>query len=110
MFTASLENLSSHQLKWQSLPDTPWCFSTPDVVYNKFLLTVGGRQPSDVTSQTSQVCAFNPSTGLWRQITNIPEPRSFPAAVGVADNMILVMGGSTRQGNYSIDTWVGIFE
>ncbi|XP_065885765.1 cyclin-dependent kinase-like 2 isoform X2 [Dysidea avara] len=83
VFTASLDNLSSHQLKWQSLPDTPWCHSTPVVLYNKFLLTVGGRLPYDRYSQTSEVCAFNPSTGLWRQISNIPAARSFSAVVGV---------------------------
>ena len=110
VFTASLDNLSSHRLKWRSLPDTPWCYSSPVVLYNKFLLTVGGRQPSDRNSQTSEVCAFNPSTGLWKQIANIPAARSFSAVVSVADNKIILQGGGTRQGKYSSDTWVGTFE
>ena len=110
VFTASLDNLSSHQLKWQSLPDTPWCLSTPVVVYNKFLLTVAGRQPSDKTSQTSEVCAFNPSTSSWRQMANIPEPRNYSEVVGVSDNKIFVLGGVTTKLKFSCNTWVGTFE
>jgi len=111
VFTASLDNLSSHQLKWQSLPDTPWCFSTPVVLHNKFLLTVGGRQPSDMTSQTREVCAFNPSTGSWKQIANIPAARSFPAVVGVTDGKIILLGGMTNtQQEFSCDAWIGVFE
>ena len=110
VFTASLDNLSSHQLRWQSLPDTPWCFSAPVVLYNKFLLTVGGRQPSDVNSQTNEVYAFNPSTGVWKQITKIPESRSFAGVVCIADNQLIVLGSATRQGQFSTNCWIGICE
>ena len=46
-FSASLETLSTHRLKWKSLTDTPWIFSCPVGLFNKFLLAVGGRHPSD---------------------------------------------------------------
>ena len=110
VFSASLDNLSRHQLKWQSLPDIPWRFSAPVVLYNKFLLTVGGRQPSDDNSQTNEVCAFNSLTGLWKRITNIPSARSFPAVVDVAENKIIVLGGLTQQRKFSNKVWVGMFE
>ena len=109
VFTATLDNLSSHQLKWQSLPDTPWCCSTPVVLYNKYLLTVGGRQSSasSTGSNTSEVCAFDPSTGLWRQITTIPAARTLPAIVNVADDTLIMMGGANMPGDYSCDTYIG---
>ena len=110
MFTASLDNLSSHKLNWQSLPDTPWCYSAPAVLYNKFLLTVGGRQPSNKAVKTTAVCAFNQSTGLWKQTANIPAAMSSPAAVGVTDNKILVLGGTNSNQAISRSTWIGIFE
>jgi len=110
VFTASLDYLSSHQLRWQPLPDTLWCYSAPAALYNKFLLAVGGRQPSDCNSQTSEVCAFNPSTESWSKIADLPAARSFLAVVGVADNKIIVLGGGAKQGKYSSDTWVGVFE
>ena len=109
VFVASLDTLSTHQLNWQSAPNTPWCFSAPVVLYNQFLLTVGGRQPSDITSQTREVCALNPSTSQWKHLTNTPAARSFPAVVGVADKMI-VIGGLTNNCEYSNRVWIGVVE
>ena len=105
VFVASLDTLSTHQLNWQSAPNTPWCFSTPIVLYNKFLLTVGGWQQR----LTSEVYIFNPSTGQWKHLTNIPAARSGPAVVGVADS-ILVIGGTTNENIYSNTIWIGVFE
>ena len=105
VFVASLDTLSTHQLNWQSAPNTPWCHSAPVVLYNKFLLTVGGRQQS----RTSEVHIFNPSTGQWKHLTNIPAARSGPAVVGVADN-ILVIGGVTNENKFSSTIWIGVFE
>ena len=42
MFVASLDTLSTHQLNWQSAPNTLWCRSATVALNNKFLLTVGG--------------------------------------------------------------------
>ena len=42
VFTAPLDTLSSHQLKWNTLQDTPRCSSAAVSVYNKHLLIVGG--------------------------------------------------------------------
>ena len=107
VFTASLGNLSSHKLKWRTLPDIPWCLSTPVVLYNKFLLTVGGRQPHDDTSMTTEVCAFNSSTGIWKQIANIPLARSLPGIVSVSDDTFVMMGGANSQGEYICDMYIG---
>ena len=102
MFVASLDTLSTHQLNWQSAPNTPWCGSAPVVLYNKFLLTVGGVQQKI----SSEVCVFNPSTDQWENLTKMPASRSSPAVVGVADN-ILVVGGATNSGKYSYKVWIG---
>ena len=105
VFVASLDNLSTHQLKWQSTPNTPWCSSAPVVLYNKFLLTIGGWQ----RSRSSEVNVFNSSTGQWEYLTNIPAARSAPAVVSVADN-IIVIGGMTHDYKYSNTVWIGMFE
>ena len=106
VLVASLDTLSTHQLNWQSAPNTPWCLSAPVVLYNKFLLTVGGWQQS----RTSEMCIFNPSTGQWKHLINIPAARNGPAVVGVADNNILVVGGATNEAKDSNTLWIGIFE
>ena len=105
VFVASLDNLSIHQLNWQSAPSTPWCGSSPVVQY-KFLLTVGGKNQS---RRISEVNVFNSSTGQWKHLTNIPAARGAPAVVGVADN-IIVIGGKTNNGIYSNTVWIGMFE
>ena len=106
VFVASLDNLSTHQLNWQSTPNTPWCRSAPLVLYNKFLLTVGGWQQNCCSSEVS---IFNSSTGQWKHLTNIPAARRDPAVVGVADN-IMVIGGVTSDHKYSNTIWIGMFE
>ena len=105
VFVASLDTLSTHQLNWQSAPNTPWYLSAPVVLYNKFLLTVGGLQQSRI----SEVYIFNPSTGQWKHLTNIPAARSGPAVVSVADS-ILVIGGVTNENKCSNTIWISVFE
>lgn len=107
---ASLDTISNndHKLNWQSLPNSSWNFSSAAVLH-KFLVTVGGRKSSDITSQTREVCILNPSTGLWECITNIPEARSLPAVVGM-DDKIVVIGGTDMNRKYSKDVWVGYFK
>ena len=107
VFVASLDTLSTHQLNWQSAPNTLWCYSSPVVLYNKFLLTVGGQQQGHI--YTSKVYIFNPSTGQWKHFTNIPTITTASAVVGVADN-IVVIGGTSSGNKYSNTVWIGVFE
>ena len=110
VFVASLNTLSTHQLNWQSAPNIPWYFSAPVVLYNKFLLTVGGRLQSDICSQTREVYALNPSTGQWKHLTNIPAARSLPAVVSMGDEMMVIGGMTNKNTKYSNLVWIGVFE
>ena len=110
VFVASLDTLSAYQLNWQSAPNTLWCFSTPVVLYNKFLLTVGGRQSSDRSSQTCMVYTLDLSTNHWSYVASIPSERSFPAVVSMADKMIVIGGMTNKDRNYSNTVWIGVFE
>ena len=111
VFVASLDTLPAHQLNWRPAPDTPWCSSAPVVLYNKFLLTVGGRQPSDYASQSSEVYALNPSTGQWKCLSNnLPGARSLMATVSMDDKMIVIGGMTNWNKEYSNNVWIGSFE
>jgi len=59
VFTAPLDTLSSHQLKWSSQQDTPWCCSAPVSIQGRHLLIVGGMKKTLVTfiSSTRSVTA-----------------------------------------------------
>ena len=76
-FVASLDNLSTDQLNWQSAPNTPWCGSAPVVLYNMFLLTVGGRQPSGFTTQICEVHILNSSSGQWKYFNRYSSSKAF---------------------------------
>ena len=104
--------LSTYPLKWQSLPYSSRCYSAPVILYNRHLLTLGGRLRFDTASQCGEVHTLDLLTGSWRQITNIniPAARSLPAAIDLADNTVMVMGGGTNQGDYSTDAWIGVFQ
>ena len=110
VFVASLDTLSTHQLNWQSTPNTPSLTSAPVVLYNNFLMIVGGRKSSELTSQTSEVFALNLKTGQWTYLTNIPAARSYPAAVNMDDKMIVIGGMTNKNKEYSKRVWIGTFE
>ena len=104
VFVASLDTTMTHRLNWQSAPNTPSFFSTPVVLYNQ-LLAVGGKR----INRTSEVYIFNPSTGQWKHLTNIPAARGYPAVVGVANN-IIVIGGMTNNNQFSNTIWISVIE
>ena len=108
-FVSSLNNLTSYQLKWQSVPNTPWCYSSP-VVQHNYLLIVGGRQPFDVISQTCELYALHPSTNQWKYLSNIPAARSLPAVVSMDDKMIVLGGMTNTDTEFSKTVWIGGFE
>lgn len=109
VFSASLV---AYPLKWQSLPYSSRCYSASVVLYNRHMLTLGGRSRFDTATQCREVHTLDSSTGSWRRVKNIniPAARSLPAAVSLADNIVMVMGGGTSQGDYSTNVWIGVFE
>ena len=73
VFAASLETLSSHQLKWMymSNTNTPWCSSTPLCISHNRLVVVGGVKESNETTKnkdklTTNICHFNKLSCDWR--------------------------------------------
>ena len=53
VFTAPLNNLSRHQLKWNTHQDTPWCYSAPVSVNGTQLLIVGGAKGFNLSLETT---------------------------------------------------------
>ena len=108
VFTAPLDTLSSHQLKWNTLQDTPWCDSAPVSVYGTRLLIVGGgKKIGDKYSHTSDVYKLNKVSHSWEAIGNIPSARSLLAAVSTADNRVIVIGGLNDKREYTNTVWIG---
>ena len=89
VFTALLDTLSRHQLKWSTNQDTPWCRSTPVSINGTHLLIVGGsKEIGNELTCTSDIYKFNKITHSWEAIGHIPSARSVTAAVSTADNRV----------------------
>ena len=108
VFTAPLDTLSRHQLKWNTLQDTPWCRSAPVSVYGTHLLIVGGvKKIGYKYTRTSDVYKLNKASHSWEAIGHISSARSSSAAVSTADNRVIVIGGLNDKGEYTNTVWIG---
>ena len=107
VFTAPLDNLSIHQLKWNTHQDTPWCWPAPVSVNGTQLLIVGGMKGS---AYTSDVHKLNKVSHSWEAIGCVPSARCLSAAVSTADNGIIVIGGHNHKRGYTNTVWIGSCE
>ena len=89
-FTAPLDTLSTHKLKWNILLDTPRRLSAPVSVNGTHLLIVGGFTFS------SDIHKLNKISHSWEAIGQIPSARDSSAAVSTADNRVIVIGGRNK--------------
>ena len=111
VFSTPLDNLSKHQLKWNTHKDTPWCWSAPVSVNGTQLLIVGGikKMTYDYT-RTSDVHKLNKVNHNWETIGNIPSSRESSSAVSTPDNRVIVIGGYNDKGEITNTVWIGSCE
>ena len=108
VFTAPLDTLSKHQLKWSTHQDTPYCDSAPVSVHGTHLLMVGGSKMTGFDYiHYSDVYKLNKVNHTWEAIGNIPSARYFSAAVSTADNRIIVIGGLNDKRECTNKVWIG---
>jgi len=111
VFTASLNTLSRHQLKWNTHQDTPWCRSAAVSVQSTQLLIIGGGKKIGYKyTHTSDVYKLNKVSHSWEAIGHYPSERQAFAAVSTADNRIIVIGGLNRKGDKTNTVWIGSCE
>ena len=113
VFTAPLDTLSTHQLKWNTHQDTPWYRSAPLSVNGTHLLIVGGyKYTGRKVIITSDIHKLNKVSHSWEVIGHIPSARYRTAAVSTADNRVIVIGGIRRNDQYEVTNkvWIGSCE
>ena len=110
VFTAPLHTLSTHQLKWNTHQDTPWCLSAPVSVNGTHLLIVGGYKRTGGNTVTSNIHKLNKVSHSWEAIGHIPSARSRSAAVSTADYRVIVIGGKNDKYEDTNTVWIGSCE
>ena len=111
VFTASLDTLSIHQLKWNTYQDTPWCNSAPVSINGTDLLIVGGcKKIRDTHTLSSEVCKLNSISHSWETIEHLPSARDSLAAVNTPDNRVIVIGGLNDNEKKTNTVWIGSCE
>ncbi|XP_065905424.1 probable serine/threonine-protein kinase drkD isoform X2 [Dysidea avara] len=111
VFTAPLDTLPSHVLKWDFYQDTPWCRSAAVSVQDRYLLAVGGiSKTGDRFTRTGDIHMFNKVSQSWKAIGKIPSERYTTAAVCIDDNTIMVFGGMHDTMDCTNTVWIGSFE
>ena len=111
VFTAPLDTLSRHQLKWNTHQDTPWCHSAPVSVCGTHLLTVGGdNEIGNEVILTPNIYKFNKTSQNWEVIGQIPAVRESSAAISIADNKLIVIGGRDDKELCTNTVWIGSCE
>ena len=111
VFTAPLDTLSTHQLKWNTHQDTPWCVSAPVSVNDTHLLIVGGYKGTGIKFiVTSDIHKLNKVSHSWEAIGHIPSARYRAAAVSTADNRVIVIGGWNDKYGVTNTVWIGSCE
>ena len=107
VFTAPLDTLSTHQLKWNTHQYAPWLATAPVSVNGTRLLIVGGYKR---LSYTSAIHKLNKVSHRWRAIGYFPSARYHSAAVSTADNRVIVIGGWNDKGVATNTVWIGSCE
>ena len=108
VFTTTLDTLLTHQLTWNTYQPTPWCWSAPVSIQGTHLLLVGGTiETEDQGIVSSDIYKLNKVNHSWEAIGHIPLPRESSAAVSIADNEIIVIGGLNDEEEFTNTVWVG---
>ena len=111
VFTAPLDTLSTHQLKWNTHQDTPWCEFAPVSVNDTHLLIIGGyKHTGGKGTFTSDIHKLNKVSRSWEAIGHIPSAGQRSAAVITADNRVIVIGGLNDKGWVTNTVWIGSCE
>ena len=107
VFTAPLDTLSTHQLKWNTHQDTPCCTPAPVSVNGTHLLIVGGFKDG---KYNSEIYKLNKVSHSWEAIGHIPSARNRLTAVSTADNRVIVIGGRNDKLEATNTVWIGSCE
>jgi N-acetylneuraminic acid mutarotase len=88
--------------KVASLPHAESHFNAATVLYDRYIITVGGENPHNTAQPW--VFAYDTMRNQWAQMTNLPEPRRAGAA-GLIGTKLIFTSGYYRPEALTATTW-----
>ena len=79
---------------WETLPNTPYYWSSPVTVGN-VLLTVGGKKLIQIGEETSSIQMYDPTANQWTNVGDLPEPDD-PRSIVINSKMFIFRTGSSK--------------
>jgi hypothetical protein len=86
-----------------SMPDPLSHFNAATVLYDRYIITVGGENPHN--SAQPWVFAYDTMRNQWTQMTNLPEPRRAGIA-GLVGTKLIFSSGYDRPEALTDTTWI----
>ena len=75
---------------WETLPNAPYCCSSPVTIGNT-LLTVGGSdKPSRAGNFTTSIHMYNPTTNQWTSVGDLPTPMRYPCCIVINSELFFL--------------------
>ena len=100
MYAAPLDTLSSHQVKWQHLVNTPCGAPAAVGLNNKYLLAVGG----------DDIYTLNSTATTWMTIATLPVWTGLTSVVCDEESRLVMIGGLIKGGRFTNKVWIGSFQ
>jgi len=112
VYTTTLNTPSVHKLKWSIENNTPWCRSTPAVVFGTHILLFGGvKSTTKGYVCSNSIYMLNMTSHSWEQVGYTPLGTDAPSVINIADDKVVVIGGVIYDGKAEIYTdtvWIGL--
>ncbi len=84
---------------WQRIGEAPapFLYGSAVVARGNVYITGGGTSITDATQVTNQAWSYNPKSGKWRQLKEVPGPPRELHVSAVVGNYLYVFGGYTQK-------------
>ena len=114
VYRTPVQTLSSHNVKWQKLANTPKSMSAVVGLKNKCLFALGGGHINIAPEMKffGDMFNFNPSSSLWVSTAKLPIDAAAPIVIEFSECVLIMIGGVVKvagKDDVTDKVWIGRF-